>query len=142
MQGLSIGEAAKAAGTGAETIRYYEKIGLLPTPPRTSGNYRSFGSQEVSRLTFIRRARERGFSLDHVRTLLSLSDDRAKSCGEVDEIASAHLETVEQKIADLMALKRELSSVISQCGQGTIANCRILEALGPATRMTQAANTR
>ena len=117
MQGLSIGEAAKAAGTGAETIRYYEKIGLLPTPPRTSGNYRSFGSQEVSRLTFIRRARELGFSLDHVRTLLSLSDDRAKSCGEVDEIARAHLETVEQKIADLMALKRELSSVISQCGQ-------------------------
>ena len=131
MQGLSIGEAAKAAGTGAETIRYYEQIGLLPKPARTSGNYRSYGSQEVSRLTFIRRARGLGFSLDQVRTLLSLSDDRGKSCAEVDEIARAHLETVEQKIADLTALKRELSSVISQCGQGTIADCRILEALGP-----------
>jgi Cu(I)-responsive transcriptional regulator len=131
MQGLSIGEAAKAAGTGAETIRYYEKIGLLPKPARTSGNYRSYGVLEVARLTFIRRARELGFSLDHVRTLLSLSDDRGKSCGEVDEIARAHLETVEQKIADLTALKRELSNTISQCSQGTIADCRILEALAP-----------
>ena len=131
MQGLSIGEAAKAAGTGAETIRYYEKIGLLPKPARTAGNYRSYGSREVARLTFIRRARELGFSLDQVRTLLSLSDDRGKPCAEVDEIASIHLKTVEQKIADLMALKRELSSTISQCSQGTIADCRILEALGP-----------
>ena len=131
MRGLSIGEAAKAAGTGAETIRYYEKIGLLPKPARTSGNYRSYGSQEVSRLTFIRRARELGFRLDQVRMLLSLSDDRGKSCADVDEIARAHMVTVEHKIADLRALKRELSNVISQCGQGTIADCRILEALGP-----------
>ena len=119
------------AGTGAETIRYYEKIALLPKPARTSSNYRSYGSLEVARLTFIRRARELGFSLDQVRTLLSLSDERGKSCAEVDEIARAHLETVEQKIADLTALKRELSSTISQCSQGTIADCRILDALGP-----------
>jgi Cu(I)-responsive transcriptional regulator len=131
VQGLSIGEAARAAGTGAETIRYYEKIGLLPKPARTAGNYRSYGSQEVARLTFIRRARELGFSLDQVRTLLSLSDDRGRSCAEVDEIARGHLDAVEHKIADLMALKRELSSVISQCGQGTIADCRILDAIGP-----------
>jgi Cu(I)-responsive transcriptional regulator len=131
MRGLSIGQAARTAGTVAETIRYYEKIGLLPKPARTSGNYRSYGVPEVSRLTFIRRARELGFRLDQVRTLLSLSDDRGKSCAEVDEIARAHLETVEQKIADLTALKRELSSIISQCDQGTIEDCRILEALGP-----------
>lgn len=134
MQGLSIGQAAKAAGTGAETIRYYEKIGLLPKPARTSGNYRSYGASEVSRLTFIRRARDLGFSLDQVRTLLSLSDDRQKSCVEVDEIARAHLEAVERKIAGLTALKRELSSVISQCGKDMIADCRILEALGSRER--------
>ena len=129
--GMPIGQLGKATGTAVETIRYYEKIGLLPEPARTAANYRSYDSAEVARLHFVRRARDLGFSLDQVRTLLSLADDRGKSCGEVDEVARTHLDMVEHKIADLTALKRELSSVISQCGQGTIADCRILEALGP-----------
>lgn len=82
-------------------------------------------------MSFIRRARDLGFGLEQVRTLLGLSDDRGRPCGEVDAIARVHLETIEHKIADLAALKGELTNLISQCGQGTIAECRILEALGP-----------
>jgi Cu(I)-responsive transcriptional regulator len=128
---LSIGEVARATGTAAETVRYYERIGLLSEPPRTAGNYRSYGPGEVARLSFVRRARDLGFGLSHVRVLLDLADDRQRSCGEVDQLARAQLEQVERKIADLKALRLELSSLISQCKQGTIAECRILEALGP-----------
>lgn len=131
MIGMKIGRLAKATGTGVETVRYYERIGLLPEVARTSGNYRSYGSAEVSRLSFIRRARDLGFNLDQVRTLLSLADDRELPCGEVDAIARHHLEAVDRKIADLTALRSELSSLIAQCGRGTVADCRILEALAP-----------
>jgi Cu(I)-responsive transcriptional regulator len=132
MIGMKIGELAKATGTGVETVRYYEKIGLLPKVARTDGNYRSYGSEEVSRLSFIRRARDLGFSLEQVRTLLSLADDRQRPCGEVDAIARQHLDTVDSKLADLTALRGELSDLIAQCGRGSIAECRILDALAPA----------
>ena len=131
MIGMTIGQLAKATGTVVETIRYYERIGLLPKVVRTAGNYRSYGHSEVARLSFVRRARDLGFSLDQVRTLLSLADDRGLPCGEVDAIAKEHLVAVERKIADLTALRSELSSLIEQCGRGTMADCRILEALGP-----------
>lgn len=129
---LSIGELGKATGTKVETIRYYEKIGLLPAPARTAGNYRDYGSTELQRLSFIRRARNLGFSLDQVRELLTLADDRARDCATVDGIARDHLIAIERKIADLTALRRELRSVIKSCDGGAIANCRIIEALGPA----------
>ena len=129
--GYSIGEVAKATGTAVETVRYYERIGLLPKPARTAGNYRSYGDPELARLRFIRRARNIGFSLDQVRTLLSLADDGDRPCGEVDALARQHLNAVDRKIADLTALRSELSNLIAQCGRGTIAHCRILEALGP-----------
>lgn len=128
----SIGDLAKATGTKVETIRYYEGIGLLPKPARTAGNYRRYDPAHLTRLGFIRRARDLGFSLDEVRELLRLSDDRARSCGEVDAIATAHLVDVERKIADLEALRAELKGLIRQCHRGTIAECRILEALAPA----------
>ena len=133
--GLTIGQLAKATGTATETVRYYEKIGLLAKAARTAGNYRSYGSAEVSRLSFIRRARDLGFSLDQVRTLLSLADDRDRPCDEVDALARQHLDTVDAKIADLTALQGELSSLITQCGRGTVADCRILEALGPRDQL-------
>ena len=132
MIGMKIGELAKATGTGVETVRYYEKIGLLPKVARTDGNYRSYGSEEVSRLSFIRRARDLGFSLDQVRNLLSLADDQQRPCCEVDAIARQHLETVDSKLADLTALRAELSDLILQCGRGSIADCRILDALAPS----------
>ena len=127
--GYSIGQLAKATGTAVETVRYYEKIGLLPKVARTSGNYRSYGSGEADRLGFIRRARDLGFSIEQVRALLSLADERDRECSDVDRLAKQHLAEVERKIAGLQALRRELSSVIEQCQSGTVAECRILKAL-------------
>jgi Cu(I)-responsive transcriptional regulator len=130
---LSIGDLARAAGTKAETVRYYERIGLLPAPARTSGNYRAYARPHLERLSFIRRARDLGFSLDQVRALLRLADDRSQSCVEVDRIAKLHLTEVERKIADLASLGEELRQLIEKCRHGTIAECRILDALGPAS---------
>ena len=129
---ITRGKLAKATGTKIETIRFYEKIGLLSPPERTSANYRAYRQEDVDRLSFVRRARDLGFSLDQVRTLLDLADDRSRSCCVVDEIARAQLEAVEEKFADLHALKRELASLIEQCDLGTIADCRIIGALAPA----------
>ena len=128
---LTIGDLSKATNTKVETVRYYERIGLLPKPPRTSGNYRNYGEAELGRLSFVRRARDLGFSLDQVRALLSLSDDRNCDCAGIDRIANEHLGEVDRKIADLKALRRELKAVIVSCDGGTIAECRIIEALAP-----------
>ncbi|WP_292084034.1 MULTISPECIES: helix-turn-helix domain-containing protein [unclassified Brevundimonas] len=128
---LSIGELGRRTGTKVETIRYYERIGLLTAPARTEGNYRAYGEEELNRLSFIRRARDLGFSIEQVRDLLALSDRRDQSCATVDELTRAHLVEVERKIADLEALRRELSALLSQCRKGTISTCLIIEALGP-----------
>jgi Cu(I)-responsive transcriptional regulator len=128
---LTIGEMGKATNTKIETIRYYEKIGLLPKPARTSSNYRDYGQAELGRLSFIRRSRVLGFSLDKVRALLGLSDEKSCNCAGIDRIASQHLLEVDRKIADLRALRRELKAVIDSCDGGTVAECRIIEALGP-----------
>ncbi|MEW6628975.1 MAG: helix-turn-helix domain-containing protein [Pseudomonadota bacterium] len=128
---LTIGEMGKATNTKIETIRYYEKIGLLPKPARTSSNYRDYGQAELGRLSFIRRSRDLGFSLDQVRALLGLSDDKSCDCAGIDRIANQHLVEVDRKIADLQALRRELKAVIDSCDGGTVAECRIVEALGP-----------
>lgn len=130
--GLSIGALSKATGTKVETIRWYERVGMLPAPARTAGNYRSYGADHLRRLSFIRRARDLGFSLEQVRDLLRLADDRGRSCEEVDAIAREHLDEVERKIADLEALRRELTDLIGQCRHGTVAECRIIEALSPS----------
>lgn len=130
---LTIGEMGKATNTKIETIRYYEKIGLLPKPARTSSNYRDYGQAELGRLSFIRRSRDLGFSLDQVRALLGLSDDKSCDCAGIDRIANQHLLEVDRKIADLRALRRELKAVIDSCDGGTVAECRIIEALGPVS---------
>lgn len=130
-ENLSIGHLARATDTKVETIRYYERIGLLPAPERTAGNYRVYSETHFQRLSFIRRARHLGFSIEQVRDLLGLSDQRDRPCDAVDAIAREHLADVDRKIADLQALRRELGSIISQCGCGTIADCRIIEALSP-----------
>lgn len=131
MNGLTIGELAKSTGTKAETIRYYEKIGIMPRPGRTGGNYRSYGAEELGRLSFVRRARDLGFSLDQVRALLDLADDRSRSCQSVDALAREHVAEIDRKIADLTSLRRELDALLRQCRQGTIAECRIIDALAP-----------
>lgn len=131
---MNIGELASTTDTRTETIRYYERIGLLPQPPRTAGNYRNYSIQDVSRLAFIRRARDLGFSIEQVRTLLSLADQKEGSCEAVDAIAREHLADVKSKLAALTALRRELDALIGQCRHGTVAECRILEALTPDIR--------
>lgn len=131
MEKLRIGDLARATNTKVETIRYYEQIGLLPAPSRTGGNFRAYAPEHLGRLSFIRRARDLGFTLEEVRELLSLSDQKRRSCKAVDTIARQHLADVDRKIEDLKALRTELNSIINQCKCGTIAECRIIEALAP-----------
>jgi Cu(I)-responsive transcriptional regulator len=126
-----IGALAEATGTKVETIRYYERIGLLPEPGRTRSNYRSYSEVHLGRLSFIRRARDLGFTLEQIRALLELSESRNSDCGTVDAIAQDHLRDVERKIADLKALRRELRDLIGQCQKGAIAECRIIGSLSP-----------
>ena len=134
IMGLTIGDLGRATNTKVETVRYYERIGLLPRPPRTTGNYRDYGEPELGRLSFIRGARDLGFTLDQIRALLKLSDDRNCDCAGIDRIAEAHLQAVDRKLADLTRLRRELKAVIASCDGGTVAECRIIEALAPENR--------
>ena len=129
VQGVSIGEAAQRSGVKAPTIRYYEQIGLLPAPPRTSGNRRHYGDGELRRLTFIRHARELGFEIDAIRTLLVLQDDPKQPCNAADAIARARLGEVERRIASLLALKSELQLMIEGCSHGRVDRCRVIEVL-------------
>ena len=126
---MKIGEIAQRSGSNVETVRYYERIGLLTPPARTDANYRSYSEADAQRLSFIRRARDLGFSIDDVRELLTLDEDRDRSCAVVDEIAARHLGAVQRKIATLTALRAELSRVIDSCGQGAVADCQILKSL-------------
>jgi len=129
---LTIGDLARATNTKIETIRYYERIGLLPAPPRTgSGKYRSYSKDHLGRLSFVRRSRDLGFTLDQIRALLALADERDRECTAVDAIAREHLADVERKIAGLTALRRELQELIGHSAHGTVAECRIIEALSP-----------
>ena len=127
---MRIGELSRATGTHIETIRYYEKIGLLAHPLRTSGNYRSYGEAHRKRLAFVRHSRELGFTIDEIRSLLDLSDHPDRDCGEADRIATSHLLQVEAKIAQLEALRDELARIIGSCRGGATADCRVIEALG------------
>ncbi len=126
---VSIGEAAKVSGVKVPTIRYYEQIGLLPTPPRTEANRRLYGAADMRRLAFIRHARELGFELGAVRTLLDLQEDPNRSCESADAIAKARLVEVEQRILSLTALKSELEAMIQGCCHGRLAKCRVIEVL-------------
>lgn len=133
---LTIGDLARATQTKVETVRYYERIGLLPAPARTQGNYRSYTSDHLRRLSFVRRSRDLGFTIEQIRALLDLADQRDRSCEAVDAIAREHLAEVDRKIAGLAALRRELDEVIGRCRGGvTVADCRIIEALVPPDTM-------
>ncbi|QNM83333.1 helix-turn-helix domain-containing protein [Sphingomonas sabuli] len=126
---MKIGELARQAGAKPETVRFYEQEGLLPAPPRTAGNYRDYGPAHLARLAFIRHARALGFELGDVRTLLSLADRPDRDCADVDAIASAHLASVELKIARLQSLKSELERMVRQCQGGHVAECKIIDTL-------------
>ena len=126
---LAIGELSRRTGVKATTIRFYEAEGLLPPALRSEGGHRVFGLAHLRRLGFIRHARELGFEMEDLRTLLELSDRPDGSCGPVDEIAGRHLAAVEDKIAKLTALKGELARMLKSCSHGAVAECRVIEAL-------------
>ena len=113
---LTIGRLSKATATKVETIRYYERIGLLPAPARSEGNYRLYTEEHRKRLAFIRKGRALGFTIEQVRALLRLTDQREQSCAEVDRLAADHVQAIDHKIADLAALGDELRRLIAQCG--------------------------
>ncbi|MER8395381.1 helix-turn-helix domain-containing protein [Mesorhizobium sp. M0833] len=130
---LSIGELSRRAEVKIPTIRYYEQIGLLPETGRTEGKQRRYGRRAVARLAFIRHARELGFEVDAIRTLLSLQDDPDQSCARADEIAKARLVEVEKRIASLTALRRELRKMVEECACGRVGECRVIETLADRT---------
>ena len=126
---LTIGALAKKTGAKVQTIRYYEQIGLLPEPGRTAGGQRRYDDADLDRLSFVRHARQLGFSLEAIRELLDLGDHPDKSCAEADAIARRQLKEVEQRLARLEALRTELRRMVRECSGGRTANCRVLEVL-------------
>jgi len=126
---FSIGDLSRRTGAKVQTIRYYETIGLIPKAGRTAGNQRIYGHEDVKRLGFIRHARELGFSLDDIRSLLMMSADPNRPCVEADSLAAKHLHEVTSRIERLGALKEELERMINTCQGGKMAECRILEVL-------------
>jgi MerR family mercuric resistance operon transcriptional regulator len=128
-EGLTIGKLSELTGVNIETIRYYEKIGMLPPPPRTESGRRIYGPTESRILAFIRRSRELGFSPDEVRTLLRLGGPEKASCREIRQIATHHLDGIRAKISDLRKLERLLSKTVAQCTGTTAPICPVLDIL-------------
>jgi len=137
LQTLTIGQVARRAGLGVQTIRYYEREGLLPPPARRPSGYREYPEGTVRRLLFIRRAKELGFSLREIRELLALRVDPGCTCGEVKARALAKVTDVERKITALRRIRSALLDLAEACPGGeTTGDCPILEALDGTTRRT------
>lgn len=126
---LAIGALSRRTGVNIETVRYYERIGLLPSPGRSEGGHRLYGSGHLLRLNFVRRARDLGFTLDEIRALLELAEKRDRPCAEVREVATGHLSHIRAKIADLRAMERVLAGMVARCVEGPTPDCPIIEAL-------------
>lgn len=126
---FTIGETSRRTGVNIETIRYYERIGVMPRPRRTEGGHRAYDDDQLKRLHFVRRGRELGFSLDEVRAMLRLVDDGALTCGEIHAMTVAHLADVKRKIADLRRLETVLEAMAAECSRGDIPDCPIIETM-------------
>jgi len=122
-------DLSRATGCNIETIRYYEKIGILPAPPRAENGYRQYDQAHVDRLRFVMRSRELGFTLDEIRSLLGLVDRGAQSCAEVQAVAQGHLETVRARIKDLQRVEKVLSETVSRCSGRDVPECPVMDAL-------------
>ncbi|MBA4782128.1 MAG: helix-turn-helix domain-containing protein [Rhizobiales bacterium] len=127
--GITRGELAQATGCNIETIRYYEKTGLLPDPPRTDAGYRIYSAAHATRLRFILRGRELGFSMEDIRGLMGLEDGAAPTCAEVKERTERHLADVRAKIADLKRIEKVLSVTAARCSGEDVPDCPVLETL-------------
>lgn len=126
---FTIGHLSRESGCKVPTIRYYEQIGLMPAPARTEGNQRRYRRDHLERLTFIRHARELGFTLDDVRDLLQLSQHPQAPCERADDIATRHLASVRDRIRRLQLLEAELARVADGCAADAVADCRVIELL-------------
>ncbi len=127
-QAILIGELSRRTGCNIETIRYYERIGLMPAPPRR-GRYRSYSPEHVDRLGFVRRARELGFTLDEVRALFGVAASGQASCAEARDLAASHLEDVRARISDLKRMERVLAETVRACEAGNDTGCPVIAAL-------------
>ena len=129
MSRFTIGALAVEAGVKLETIRFYERVGVMPKPDRTQGGHRSYTEEHRKRLTFVRRARDLGFSLDDVRALLHLAQPGSLSCAEAETIATTHLAKVRAKLADLARLEGVLANTIERCGAHADPTCPLIDML-------------
>lgn len=130
MKSLTIGQVAREAGVGVETVRFYERQGLIEEPNRRASGYRQFDEEVVERLQFIREAKELGFTLGEVKELLSLKVDPSSSCSDVKNRAEAKIADIEQKIRTLQRMKQALEKLTKACsGDGPTSECPILETL-------------
>jgi MerR family mercuric resistance operon transcriptional regulator len=127
-----IGTLSSETGVNIETIRYYEKIGLVPAPPRAEGRERVYDGTHLKRLTFIRRGRELGFSLDEIRALLGLVRGGDLSCEEVKTMTKQHITGIRRKVKDLKKLERVLTELAAKCRGNAVPDCPILDALSAA----------
>jgi len=137
---MKIGELAQASTTPTETIRFYERQGLLPQPPRSQGNYRIYAEDHVERLVFVRHCRSLDMALDEIRQLLLLKDSSSDSCAEVNELLDEHISHVAERIVELRALQSQLKALRQRCGQeAAVQTCGILKelALEPAASRSQ-----
>ncbi|MEZ5489311.1 MAG: helix-turn-helix domain-containing protein [Gammaproteobacteria bacterium] len=123
------GELAATSGCNAETIRYYEKIGLIPEPRRAANGYREYDKLHQERLHFVQRGRELGFTIDDLKSLLSLVDRNAVSCNEVEKMATQHLESVQNKIEQLKRMEVILAETINSCSGEDVPECPLIESL-------------
>ncbi len=126
---LPIGQLSRQSGVNIETIRYYEKIGIMPAPGRSAGGYRLYAPDHLKRLSFVRRGRELGFSLDELRGLLRLVDGHSYTCGQVRALTLEHVAQVRRKIADLRRLQRVMADMAAQCTGARIPKCPVIDAL-------------
>jgi MerR family mercuric resistance operon transcriptional regulator len=126
---IGIGELSRRTGVNIETIRYYERSGVMPRPPRTGGGHRAYTQDFVKRLAFVSRSRQLGFSLEEIRSLLGLVDEHEYTCADVRELTLRHAAEARRKIADLKKLERTLKEMAAQCHGDRVPDCPIVDAL-------------
>jgi MerR family mercuric resistance operon transcriptional regulator len=127
--GLSIGKLSRLTGVNIETIRYYERIGIMPVPPRTQSGQRVYAEDHLKRLTFVRRSRELGFSLDEVRALLGLVGRHTLTCAEIRDMARDHIAHIQERVKDLKKLERVLTDLVDRCHGKNVPECPLLDTL-------------
>ena len=129
MDSFLIGNLSKQSGVNIETIRYYEKIGVMPAPGRNAGGFRIYEPDHLKRLSFVRRGRQLGFSLDEIRSLLRLVDGHGYTCAEVHALMLSHLAEIRRKIRDLRRLQRAMAEMAARCSGESVPECPIVDAL-------------